>query len=241
MTSSWFFLSTSKYFTLQTFPDLLNVKSRHFAFLFFQSCGKALCCKICILCYMYVLTLQSPDRNGNPGCGPDPHWSITVEQFVATLLTSQPIVDFFGRPASLSEVIMKMRGRRFNRLHSLSDTAFVKVWQADMWIMYREQIKVSVVHRTHTAVLRQDYRSLQCTNSCFWSYMLGISSFCCCYTVGPVFNQLFIAYWSMHFYMLVWATVFGKHLSVPCIVAVLFCLFVCLFVFYVLYFDALCW
>jgi hypothetical protein len=72
-------------------------------------------------------TDQSPDRNGNPGCGPDPHWSITVEQFVATLLTSQPIVDFFGRPASLSEAIMKMRGRRFNRLHSLSDTAFVKV------------------------------------------------------------------------------------------------------------------
>jgi len=116
-----------KYFTLQTFPDLLNVKFRHFAFPFFQSCAKALCYKIYILCYLYVLTLQSPDRNGNPGCGPDRHWSITVEQFVATLLTSQPIVEFFGRQTLLSEVIMKMRGRRFNRLHSLSDTAFVKV------------------------------------------------------------------------------------------------------------------
>ncbi|GFG40993.1 hypothetical protein Cfor_12589, partial [Coptotermes formosanus] len=70
---------------------------------------------------------QSPDRNGNPGSGPDPHWSITVEQFVATLLTGQPIVEFFGRQTSLSDGILKMRGRRFNRLHSLSDTAFVKV------------------------------------------------------------------------------------------------------------------
>lgn len=70
---------------------------------------------------------QSPDRNGNPGCGPDPHWSITVEQFLATVLTGQPIVEFFGRETSLSDGIMKLRGRRFSRLHSLSDTAFVKV------------------------------------------------------------------------------------------------------------------
>ncbi|XP_069703909.1 TBC1 domain family member 9 isoform X3 [Periplaneta americana] len=72
-------------------------------------------------------TDQSPDRNGNPGCSPDPHWSITVEQFLATTLTGQPIVEFFSRQTSLSDGIMKLRGRRFNRLHSLSDTAFVKV------------------------------------------------------------------------------------------------------------------
>jgi hypothetical protein len=118
-------------FILQTFFVLLNIKlqlkSCHVAFSFFLSCGKALWFKIYSVCYLYILTLQSPDKNGNPGCGPDPHWSITVEQFVATLLTSQPIVDFFGRQTSLSDGIMKMRGRRFNRLHSLSDTAFVKV------------------------------------------------------------------------------------------------------------------
>ncbi|PSN53042.1 hypothetical protein C0J52_03961 [Blattella germanica] len=70
---------------------------------------------------------SSPDRNGNPGSGPDPHWSISVEQFLATTLTGQPIVEFFSQQTSLSDSISKLRGRRFNRLHSLTDTAFVKV------------------------------------------------------------------------------------------------------------------
>nr|CAD7588701.1 unnamed protein product [Timema genevievae] len=70
---------------------------------------------------------QSPDRNGNPGVGLDPHWSITVEQFLATVLTGQPIAEFFSHNTSLSEGITRLRGRRFNRLNSLSDTSFTKM------------------------------------------------------------------------------------------------------------------
>nr|CAD7578465.1 unnamed protein product [Timema californicum] len=70
---------------------------------------------------------QSPDRNGNPGVGLDPHWSITVEQFLATVLTGHPIAEFFSHTTSLSEGIARLRGRRFNRLNSLSDTAFTKM------------------------------------------------------------------------------------------------------------------
>jgi len=105
-------------------------------------------------------------------------------------------------------------------------------WQTDMWVTYRELVKVSVVHRTHTAVLRHDYRNFQCTNSCFWSSLLGISSLCC-FRVGPVFNQLFIASSSMYFYMLVWTTLWGRHLIIPCIVAFLF--------FFVLFYILMPW
>jgi hypothetical protein len=149
------YANVPKCVTLQTFPILLNIKlqlkSWHISCPSSLSCGKALFCKICTVCYLCVLTLQSPDRNGNPGCGADPHWSITVEQFVATLLTGQPIVEFFGRQTSLSDGIMKMRGRRFNRLHSLSDTAFVKVWRTDRYVnnVQRTEKGVQCPQNTH--------------------------------------------------------------------------------------------
>ncbi|KAK7864755.1 hypothetical protein R5R35_012261 [Gryllus longicercus] len=72
-------------------------------------------------------TEQAADKNGNPGGGPDPHWAITVEQFLATVLTGGPIVEFFSRPTSLSEGISRLRGRRFTRLQSLTDSSFIKV------------------------------------------------------------------------------------------------------------------
>lgn len=72
-------------------------------------------------------TEPAADKNGNPGGGPDPHWAITVEQFLATVLTGAPIVEFFSRPTSLSEGISRLRGRRFTRLQSLTDTPYIKV------------------------------------------------------------------------------------------------------------------
>ncbi|KMQ95815.1 tbc1 domain family member 9 [Lasius niger] len=68
---------------------------------------------------------RSPDRNGNPSSiasSADPDWSITVEQFLASALTGQAIVDFFSKPTDLIEAMATLKNRRFNRVHSLSDT-----------------------------------------------------------------------------------------------------------------------
>ncbi|XP_012275102.1 TBC1 domain family member 9 [Orussus abietinus] len=73
---------------------------------------------------------RSPDRNGNPSSGPsstDPDWSITVEQFLASALTGSQIVDFFSRRVDIREAIATLRNRRFNRVHSLSDTPVINV------------------------------------------------------------------------------------------------------------------
>lgn len=74
----------------------------------------------------YLLNIpQSPDRNGNPSSiasSADPDWSITVEQFLASALTGQAIVDFFSKRADLVEAMATLKNRRFNRIHSLSDT-----------------------------------------------------------------------------------------------------------------------
>ncbi|XP_049811575.1 TBC1 domain family member 9 isoform X1 [Schistocerca nitens] len=73
-----------------------------------------------------ALVTATPDRNGNPGVNgnsnstADPYWSISIEQFLATVLTGQPIVEFFSQRTSLADGIMRLRGRRFNRLHSLT-------------------------------------------------------------------------------------------------------------------------
>lgn len=70
-------------------------------------------------------TFQSPDRNGNPSStasSADPDWAITVEQFLASALTGQAIVDFFTKRANLIESMATLKNRRFNRVHSLSDT-----------------------------------------------------------------------------------------------------------------------
>ncbi|EGI61255.1 TBC1 domain family member 9, partial [Acromyrmex echinatior] len=68
---------------------------------------------------------RSPDRNGNPSSitsSADPDWSITVEQFLASALTGQAIVDFFSKRTDLMEAMTTLKNRRFNRVHSLSDT-----------------------------------------------------------------------------------------------------------------------
>ncbi|XP_003698790.1 TBC1 domain family member 9 [Apis florea] len=73
---------------------------------------------------------RSHDRNGNPSnivasTGPD--WTISVEQFLASALTGQAIVDFFSKRADLAEAIASLKNRRFNRVHSLSDTPVLNV------------------------------------------------------------------------------------------------------------------
>ncbi|XP_074093659.1 TBC1 domain family member 8/9 isoform X2 [Cotesia typhae] len=73
---------------------------------------------------------RSPDRNGNPSTSissADPDWSITVEQFLASALNGAPITEFFSKRANLSEAIATLRNRRFNRVHSLSDTPVLHV------------------------------------------------------------------------------------------------------------------
>ncbi|XP_017882346.1 TBC1 domain family member 9 [Ceratina calcarata] len=73
---------------------------------------------------------RSHDRNGNPsnsGASNGPDWSISVEQFLASALTGQAIVDFFSKRADLSEAIATLKNRRFNRVHSLSDTPVLNV------------------------------------------------------------------------------------------------------------------
>lgn len=68
---------------------------------------------------------RSPDSNGNPSCIPtsaDPEWCITVEQFLASALTGQSIVDFFSKRINLIDAIQVLRNRRFNSVHSLSET-----------------------------------------------------------------------------------------------------------------------
>lgn len=73
---------------------------------------------------------RGSDRNGNPGIQADPDsdpaWAISAEQFVATALTGSPICDFFSTRCQLSDEIARLRGRRFHRLHSLTETAFIK-------------------------------------------------------------------------------------------------------------------
>ncbi|KAG8310404.1 TBC1 domain member 8B [Homalodisca vitripennis] len=69
---------------------------------------------------------QSPtdtvsDRNGNPGSLADAEWSIALEQFIATTLTGQPIVDFFSQRVDIVEAVSHMRRRRFTTIHTLAD------------------------------------------------------------------------------------------------------------------------
>ena len=46
---------------------------------------------------------------------PDSDWSISFEQFVASLLTEQPLVTFFEECTDVTEAVAKMRNRRLIR------------------------------------------------------------------------------------------------------------------------------
>ncbi|KAK0082083.1 hypothetical protein PV325_011101 [Microctonus aethiopoides] len=73
---------------------------------------------------------RSPDRNGNQpniSTSTDYDWAITVEQFLASALNGAPITEFFSKRANLIEAIGTLRNKRFNRVHSLSDTPVLNV------------------------------------------------------------------------------------------------------------------
>ncbi|XP_058791505.1 TBC1 domain family member 9 isoform X2 [Phymastichus coffea] len=76
-----------------------------------------------------VVSIMTPDSNGNPTTpsASEPNWSITVEQFLASALNGEPIVNFFSKRANLIESISSLRNRRFNRTHSLSETPVLHV------------------------------------------------------------------------------------------------------------------
>ncbi|KAI4461783.1 zinc finger protein [Holotrichia oblita] len=68
-----------------------------------------------------TLVDTSPDKNGNPNMKCDFQWYITVEQFLASVLNAQPLADYFSKRAPILENIEHFKGRRYNRLHSLTE------------------------------------------------------------------------------------------------------------------------
>lgn len=54
---------------------------------------------------------EIPDKNGNPNTRTGKEWQITVEQFLASVLNAQPIVDFFSKQTTLSDNIEHLRSR----------------------------------------------------------------------------------------------------------------------------------
>ncbi|XP_015838792.2 TBC1 domain family member 9 isoform X1 [Tribolium castaneum] len=72
--------------------------------------------------------LQSPDKNGNPLTPKtEIQWYITVEQFLASVLNAQPLVDFFSKRTSISDGIQQLKGRRYTRYNSLYEVPAMKV------------------------------------------------------------------------------------------------------------------
>ncbi|XP_050504861.1 TBC1 domain family member 9 isoform X1 [Diabrotica virgifera virgifera] len=70
----------------------------------------------------------SPDKNGNPSTPKaEIHWHITVEQFLASILNSQPLVDFFSRRNPISQKIRQLKSRKYVRMHSLYNVSAIKV------------------------------------------------------------------------------------------------------------------
>lgn len=70
--------------------------------------------------------VESPDRNGNPSTPKmEIEWYITVEQFLASILNAQPLVDFFSKRSSISDNIKLLKGKQFNRYSSIEETPAV--------------------------------------------------------------------------------------------------------------------
>lgn len=75
----------------------------------------------------YCLCFQSPDKNGNPNLKSNIQWYITVDQFLATVLNAEPLVNFFSKRTSISDHLEHFKNKRFNRLQSFSDVPALKV------------------------------------------------------------------------------------------------------------------
>lgn len=76
-----------------------------------------------------ICFLQTPDKNGNPSTPrTEIQWYITVEQFLASILNAQPLVDYFSKRSSISDNIKRLKGRKINRYSSIVEVpATVKV------------------------------------------------------------------------------------------------------------------
>ncbi|KAL1491524.1 hypothetical protein ABEB36_012108 [Hypothenemus hampei] len=72
---------------------------------------------------------EMSDKNGNPSTPKSEiQWYITVEQFLATILNAQVLVDFFTKRSSISDNIKVLKGKRINRFSSIVEVpATVKV------------------------------------------------------------------------------------------------------------------
>ncbi|KAL3269711.1 hypothetical protein HHI36_008771 [Cryptolaemus montrouzieri] len=70
----------------------------------------------------------SPDKNGNPTTPQgEIQWYITVEQFLASVLNSEPLSEFFTKRNSISDNLQKLKGRRFERIDSYTGFSATKV------------------------------------------------------------------------------------------------------------------
>ncbi|CAH0555588.1 unnamed protein product [Brassicogethes aeneus] len=73
-------------------------------------------------CGSGTLSDCSPDKNGNPSTPKtEIQWYITIQQFLASILNAEPLVNFFSQRSSISEDINKLKSRRFQRINSLYD------------------------------------------------------------------------------------------------------------------------
>ncbi|CAG9864874.1 unnamed protein product [Phyllotreta striolata] len=71
---------------------------------------------------------SSPDKNGNPIVPKTQiQWYITVEQFLASILNSQPLVEFFSRRVEIKEKIQLLKGRKYFKLNSFHEVPAIKV------------------------------------------------------------------------------------------------------------------
>ncbi|CAC5359252.1 TBC1D8_9 [Mytilus coruscus] len=58
------------------------------------------------------LQSSTSDSSSQPHSKPDSDWSISFEQFIASMLTEQPLVEYFEKIIDITEDIAKMRNRR---------------------------------------------------------------------------------------------------------------------------------
>ncbi|KAK9879863.1 hypothetical protein WA026_008367 [Henosepilachna vigintioctopunctata] len=64
----------------------------------------------------------SPDKNGNPTTPQgEIQWYITIEQFLASVLNSEPLSEFFSKKHSILDNLKKLKRKRYERINSYCD------------------------------------------------------------------------------------------------------------------------
>lgn len=68
------------------------------------------------------LQTNSSEPSSKPHSKPDSDWSISFEQFIASMLTEPPLLEYFEKTVDITDDIAKMRNRRLlNRQQSSFD------------------------------------------------------------------------------------------------------------------------